>query len=310
MPNQSHDYVFRYTSFVHPSNCRYPGTMKTQMPQTNLTEEAPPIVLRRLRHVKGPLAPLGDHLSEQRDELRRERELRKSAFMALRAKPDDAVWYIDLAGNVYVGLTEPAALMPSYYIADPHPLGHGFEILQDRPMLDLSDAWLAFRSRPLDAKPFAGVDGRETALDRLAHDKAEQRKLEKGGVPVPGVRIFMRNSPPPYVVANSGAEELARDAYLALCEKHRKIIPSGGISLKRLLAACVALFKKARHPELPSLRQLVRALFLRRKLADEVARASGFADRIEAKVCRSLAARAGRRVEVTNPMKRTTGPSV
>jgi hypothetical protein len=266
--------------------------METQMRKTNTSKESPPYFAGHCGHVKGNMPPLGTHPSEQRDELLAERKLRESVFPALGSETDNTPLNVNVLERK-ASLAKAAALLPSYEVADEHPIWFVGERFHNLPMLCLCDAWLTHGSVGPDTEALARINASESALDGLEHDDAENLQLVKRRVLADFVasEIDMTLLTP----LNEGADvlpvELPREIDAICAKESRDVAPAILVTRERLLRVRVALVEEIIYPRVPQLSFVNRLGLKLRKLAAKLAR---------------LARLAGERVAVagalTNPL--------
>lgn len=305
MTNESHDGVLRDSDFVAPGNIGDAKAVKCEVGQPDPAKEVMPIDGGGARHIEAPLAALGDHPSEQRDELRRERELRKAELMALSAESYNTLPNINLLPKIDVGLAEAASLIPGDKVTDAHPFRSLEEACSDKAMLALSDAWLSFRQVSTDPEALAWVAGGESAVDGLAHEQAEKLDLEQRGVFRALVSGIVRTGSPANIIPDGLPGKLAGNVDAPLAQESGEIAPGAAVTLSAAEAAVVTLLEEAWDPSFPCFRQTVRALFFARKFTRQFPRLTAFCDRIETEVRRALKAPPAP-IEVADPVEGTS----
>ncbi len=280
------------------------------MRKPNLTEETPPERSGGSGEIKGPFAALGSHPSEHRDELRRERELRKRELMPFCAKPDHFMFNIHLGRYVDVCLRESAPLVPSDEVASEHPLVLACQSSENPLVLDASDARFASGWVAPDAEPLAGVGAGEPAGDSLAHDSAEKLKLEDGGVFTSGVCALGRSTAPCGISSYSSPVELPGDVDSSVRKERSYIMPRVIVSDEALAASGVTLRKEARHPYGPRFWKLRLALLRVAVFARKITGFPCFVDRIAAHTRRALYAAHSSGLDERHPPEGRAGAAV
>ncbi len=277
------------------------------MRKTDTSKETPPYFAGHCGHVKGNMPPLGTHPSEQRDELLAERKLRKSVFSSLGSEANNTPLNVNVVER-QASLAKAAALLPSYEVANEHPIWFVGECFHNLPMLCLCDAWLTHGSVGPNTEPLARVDASESALDGLEHDNTENLQLVQRRV----FADFVASEIDVTLLTplNEGADvlpvELPREIDVICAKERRDVAPTILVTRERLFSVRVALVEETIYPRVPKL-SLVNRLGLKlRKLAAKLARLARLAGERVA-VAGALTNPLYARVEVTDPPEGRAG---
>jgi hypothetical protein len=243
------------------------------MRQPDLTKELPPMPAGTDGHVESGYTPLSRQLMYKGYEVWAERELSKGVFTSLCTEADY------LSGKVYVRqwqarFTKAASLMPSDKVTDPHPIVFVPKSVQDKPVLSLRDAWLAWTSVPADTEPDARVDGREAASDSLVHNDTEEVDFVKRRVlgRAAATLLCVLLLPPVYVVSDMLSSKLAGDKNVPHTQVGGHVTPHSLVPCLGVGGVRVALPQESRNPVAPEFVLLKPCLFLLRCGLDEFMR--------------------------------------
>jgi hypothetical protein len=291
--------------------------MEANMRQPDPAKKLPPSLARHCGHIECCGPPLPAQPLEQGNEPGRKRKFREVRFMPFCPECNNTSVSIYVReGDTSFG--EPATLLPCDNVTNLHPVErtiiHWQEYLgklksiQDNSVLDLSDAWLTWRSVRSDTEPGTGVNAGVPAKYGFKHDNPKKLYFVESSIfaALISAVLCVAMLTPLDKISHMLPRQLPGHSHVVKPKIDPDIFPRVEIPTERFKGVRIPLLEETRHPGVPMLAGGKRVRhFAGGKLASERVRFAGFGGDVEPKFCTTLSAYASDVVKLRPPKWRT-----